>query len=262
MSILKRIRIGMEILEFGNKQNKKIVLIHGFESPHQIWEKYISHYQKDFHVIVPILTGHNPKYKEDFETFDKCVKEFEDFYIKQWGNKVYAVYGMSMGGVFASHIWKNGNIQIEKLIMESSPLLSYGRLITSVLIKQYLKITHKAQQGDEKTLRRAAGSMVTEEQLDVFMDLLSNITDTTITNYITEVGKFKLPANIDSQDMQIVYYYGGKINEIIFKQTAKYIKKNYPKSKIISFPGKGHCQDALLHPDIRIKELDSILKDS
>lgn len=56
----------MEILEFGNKSKEKIILIHGFESPYQIWNDYIDYYKKDFHVIVPLLAGHNPKEKEDF----------------------------------------------------------------------------------------------------------------------------------------------------------------------------------------------------
>lgn len=50
----------MEILEFGNREHPMLILIHGFESPHQIWEPYIEHYQNDYHVIVPILPGHNP----------------------------------------------------------------------------------------------------------------------------------------------------------------------------------------------------------
>ena len=44
----------MEILEFGNKNNKKIILIHGFQSPYQVWDEYIEYYKNDYHIIVPI----------------------------------------------------------------------------------------------------------------------------------------------------------------------------------------------------------------
>ena len=64
----------MEILEFGNKEKDKIILIHGFETPYQIWEKYIEHYKKDYHIIVPILQGHNPNMKEDFNSFEESAK--------------------------------------------------------------------------------------------------------------------------------------------------------------------------------------------
>lgn len=61
------------------------------------------------------------------------------------------------------------------------------------------------------------------------------------------VGQFKLPSDIDTPNTQIFYFYGGKINEFVFRKVAKYIKKNYKNSTIICLKGKGHCEDALLH---------------
>lgn len=124
----------MQILEYGNPKNEKIILIHGFESPYQIWEDYVEYYKKDFCLIVPILAGHNTDDDEDFISFEKCAKELEDYYISKYGNKVFAIYGMSMGGVLASFVWNNRNIEIEKLILESSPILGYGKMITNMLV--------------------------------------------------------------------------------------------------------------------------------
>ena len=112
----------MEILEYGNPKNEKIILIHGFQSPYQIWDDYIDYYKNDYCVIVPILAGHNINKNDDFISFDICAKELEEYYVTKYGNKVFAIYGMSMGGILASYIWKNKNIEIEKLILESSPL--------------------------------------------------------------------------------------------------------------------------------------------
>ena len=103
----------MEILEYGNPKNEKIILIHGFQSP-----------------------------KEDFVSFDICAKELEEYYITKYGNKVFAIYGMSMGGILASYIWKNKNIEIEKLILESSPLLSWNKFMTNYFTKWYLNFEY------------------------------------------------------------------------------------------------------------------------
>lgn len=249
----------MEILEFGNKSNKKIILIHGFESPYQIWKKYIEHYEKDFHIIVPILPGHNPDFKEEFVDFNQCAKEIEDLCLSRYSNQVYAVYAMSMGGVLACHLWKNGIIKIENLILESSPIISFNKLITSVMTKVYLSITHKAQQRDEKTVKQAVDTMVKEEQLDDFLKLLDNISDNTIINYLSGIGKFKLPDDINTPDTRFVYYYGGKVSEMVFRNVAKRLKKIYPQAETICLKGKGHCEDALLNPEIRINELDGII---
>ena len=122
----------MEILEFGNKNNKKIILIHGFQSPYQVWDDYIKYYEKDYHLIVPILTGHNPKKKEEFISFKECAKELEDYYISKYGNDVYAIYGMSMGGVLAATIWENRRLNIDKVILDGSPLVSFNNFIKNI----------------------------------------------------------------------------------------------------------------------------------
>ncbi len=249
----------MQILEYGNPEQKKIILIHGFESPYQIWNDYIEHYKEKYCVIVPILPGHNVNEKEDFVSFHKCVEELENYYIPKHGNKVFAIYGMSMGGVFASYIWKNQKIGIKKLIMESSPILGFENFMISILTKQYLKLTHKAQEGDKKVIKQATNSMITEDKLDIFMELLEHISDKTIINYIQEIGRYKLSNNIDTPNTEIFYLYGGKINEILFRKVARFFRENYPNAITMCLSGKGHCENALLKPQEHIKLIDEIL---
>ena len=249
----------MEILEFGNKEKSKIILIHGFETPYQIWEKYIEHYKNEYHIIVPILQGHNPNTKEDFISLKESAENIEDYYISRYGNNVFAIYGMSMGGVLASQIWQNKKVDIDKVILESSPLISYNKLMTSIMIKQYLLLTHKTHARDKKILKQAVNSIIPEDKLDVFLEMMDNISDTTITNYIKQIGNYKLPSDIDTPNTEVYYYYGTKINELLAKKTAEYIRKNYPSSKIKCFQGKGHCEDSILNPSVMLAELDIVL---
>lgn len=57
---------------------------------------------------------------------------------------------MSMGGVLTSYLWKNKKLTFEKVILESSPLLPFGKYMTQMLIKQYLSITQKARERNQK----------------------------------------------------------------------------------------------------------------
>ena len=182
----------MEILEFGNKEKDKIILIHGFETPYQIWEKYIEHYKNNYHIIVPILQGHNPNMKEDFNSFEESAKDIEDYIISRYGNNVFAIYGMSMGGVLTSQIWQNKKLYIDKVILESSPLISYNRLMTLMMTKQYLMLTHKTQARDKRVVAQAVNSIIPEDKLDVFLEMMDNMSDTTITNYIRQIGSCRL----------------------------------------------------------------------
>ena len=249
----------MEILEFGNKENKKIILIHGFQSPYQVWNEYIEYYKDKYHIIVPILQGHNPKKKEEFVSFKESAKEIEDYIISNYGNDVYAVFGMSMGGVLTATIWENKRLNIEKVIFDGSPLVSYNNFIKQFMIRFYIDITHKSQRREQKTLEQAVNNIITKDKLNFLLQALDNMSDATIVNYINGIGNFKLSNKIDTRNTNIYYYHGTKTNEMLAKKTARYIKKYYPNSNIICFKGNGHCEYSLLNPKEMIKELDKIL---
>ena len=125
----------MKILEFGDVTKRKMILIHGFQCPWQVWEEYIEHYKNDFHVIVPILSGHNPEEKEDFISFSAEAKALEDYIIPRYGKNMYAVYGMSMGGVFAATLLQNRNLSFEKVLFDGLPLVSLNGFMKGFMKK-------------------------------------------------------------------------------------------------------------------------------
>ena len=247
----------MRILEYGDTNKRKIILIHGFQSPWQVWEKYIEHYKKDFHIIVPIVTGHDPEQKSDFISFTETAKEIEEYVISRYGNKIYAAYGMSMGGVVTATLWQNKKLEFEKVIFDGSPLVSVNGLMKKYIVSFYLNVTHKSQQRDKKTLEQA-NSICPKEHFEYFLKVLDNMSDATIINCNNCIADFKLNSNIDTST-EIYYFHGTAMNEMLAKKSARYIKKHYPSAVIKCFEGKGHCENALFAPEIMIKELDNVL---
>lgn len=250
----------MKILEFGDTSKRKIILIHGFQSPWQMWNKYIEHYKNDFHVIVPIMSGHNTDEKEDFISFSEDAKEIENFMISRYGKDVYAVYGMSMGGVLTATLWQNRNLNFEKIIFDGSPLVSLNGFMKKFMTNFYLNITHKSQQRDKKTVKQATKVIISKDNLDNFLQILDNMSDTTIINSINGIADIKLSSNIDTPNTTAYFFHGTAPNEMLAKKSAKYLKKHYPTTVVKCFNGKFHCENALFNPEIMIDELDKILQ--
>lgn len=248
----------MEILEFGDKRKRKIILIHGFQMPYQIWNKYIDHYKNDFHIIVPIMPGHYPNHAEKFITFFEVAKEFETYYTSKYGKDVFAIYAMSMGGVLAATLWQNGRLKIEKIIFDGSPLVHFNRFVKKMILGFYLNVTHKTQRRDKKTLEQAK-NIYPQDSFNDSLKLLDAMTDTTIRNCIEGVVNFQLPDNLDNQNTMVYYYFGTNFNEIIAKKSAKFIAKHYKNSVIKRFKGRSHCETMLFFPQFMIKELDKVL---
>ncbi len=249
----------MDILEYGSKENKSIIFIHGFQCPYQIWNRYIDYYKGKYHVIIPILEGHNPKKKEKFVSLQHTAKKIEDFYISNYGTDVYAVYAISYGGIIAANIWQNRRLNISKLIFDGSPLTSYPKILKSYLTNFYMQVTHKSQRRDKKTLAQAVNGICPEEYLNDFLQVLDNMSDENIRNYIEAWSNYRLPKNIDTATTKVYFFYGTKSNEILARKSAKYMKKYYSNSEIIRLNGKGHCETALFYPNEMIERLNKIL---
>lgn len=248
----------MKILEFGDTSKRKIILIHGFQCPWQVWNKYIEYYKNKFHIIVPIMSGHNPEVKDDFISFASDAKEIEEYIISRYGKEIYAVYGMSMGGVLTATLWQNNRLSFDKVIFDGSPLVSCNAFMKIFMKKFYVDITHKSQQRDKKTVEQATKVIISEDNLEDFLKVIDNISDVTIENSIDDIANFKLSQSINTLDTAVYFFHGTAANEMLAKESAKYVRKHHPNTTVKCFKGKFHCENALFHPEIMIAELDKI----
>jgi len=206
------------------------------------------------------MSGHNPEEKEDFISFSAEAETIENYIIPLYGKDVYAVYGMSMGGVLTAMLWQNNKFNFDKVIFDGSPLVSLNRLMKSFMKKFYLDITHKSQQRDKKTVEQATKVIISGDNLDNMLKVLDNMSDITVENSIEGIASFKLKRDIDTSRTVVHFFHGTALNEMLAKKSAKYVWKYYPTTVIKCFKGKFHCENALFNPEIMIAELDKILK--
>ena len=87
---------------------------------------------------MPIMSGHNPEVKDGFISFTDDAKEIEDYILSRYGKEIYAVYGMSMGGVLTATLWQNKRLTFDKVIFDGSLLVSYNNLMKGFMKKFYI----------------------------------------------------------------------------------------------------------------------------
>jgi pimeloyl-ACP methyl ester carboxylesterase len=247
-------------LEFGDSSKRKLILIHGFQMPYQIWNRYIDHFRDNYHVVILILPGHYPNHAENFISFSETAKEFEDYFLSKYGRDVFAIYAMSMGGVLAATLWQSGRLKIKKIIFDGSPLVSLNPFAEKIMLGFYLNVTAKSKQRNKRTIKRAR-MLCPEDSFDDFLKVLDSMTDATIKNCIKGVANFKLTDNPDNQNTEIYYFHGTKTNELIAKKSALFISKHYKNSVIKCFKGKSHCETVMFFPKQMIEELDKVLSE-
>ena len=247
----------MTILEYGDINKPLLVLIHGFESPVEVWAEYVNYFLEEYHLIVPILPGHNPKEREDFVNFDLVIKELEEVLLKI-NKPIKLLYGMSMGGAVCGKLFESNKLEIQNLVFDGSPLLGFNSFMQKMMANTYLNLPHKGQKRNPKTIKQAVNSIIPKEKLFVFLDVLDNISDDTITNYINELASYHIKNDVKN-DTKIYFYHGTKMNELLANKSANYLKKYYPNTQIKVFKGCGHCEISIFKPLQMIKEIEVII---
>ena len=85
-------------------KNKIMILIHGVLTPWQIWKPQIDYFKDNYHVVVPALDAHIENEKSEFVSIEKEAEMIEEYVNNNFGGRVYALCGLSMGGKIANRI--------------------------------------------------------------------------------------------------------------------------------------------------------------
>lgn len=237
-----------------------MVLIHGVLTPWQIWEEHIAHYKDSFRVIAVELDAHDEDKATEFISVQDEAKKIEDYIIEGYDGEVFAVCGLSMGGVIAHEIWKNGRIKIEKLVMDGAPLKAMPKLAISIMTSNYLKIIEKSKQRDPKTLDAFKRDFLPEKHLESFLKIADNMSEGSVRNIVGSACSQTLCTDIRS-DTRVLYMHGTKGNEMVSKKVGKLMKKHYPSARVICFDGYKHCEAAIYKPNEWLKCVDEFLID-
>lgn len=241
---------------FGNKSNKSVVLIHGVLTPWQIWGRQIEVLKEKYYVIVPALDGHIEEHESEFTSVENEARQIEDYICKENIKAVFALCGLSMGGVIAHKIFERNKLQIENLILDGAPLVKMSFIAEKAMTGAYKSIIHKSKLRDRKTLDNFKRNFLPERYLESYLKFADTMSDTTVENMLHSVcaGDFTPAGNPDNT--RILYMHGTKGNEVYSIKSAKKMKKHYTNLEVKCFDGYKHAELAVYEPD---KWLDTVV---
>ena len=248
----------MNFHTFGDKTNPAILLIHGVLTPWQVWDAQIQHFSESYHVIVPALDAHEEERASEFLSIEEEAQQIEDYVLDNCGGSVFAVCGISMGGVIAHQLWMNGIIGMEKLVMDGAPLKAMPKLAISIMANNYLTIIRKSKQHDPKTMEGFTKNCAPERCLESYLKIADNMSEQSMKNITGSACSHDLRTDIES-DAQVLYMHGTKGNEIVSSKVGKLIKKHYPESTVHCFKGYSHCEAAIYKPEEWLSVVEDFL---
>ncbi len=243
----------MRFLEYGNQNNKAIILIHGYSISWKMWLPQIDFFSKDYYVIVPILDGHDLKNSSTFTTVEQAATDIIDYVKGVYGEEIYALCGASLGATIGIDILAKNQLKINKAIIDAGPVVPMNKLMLYLSIKIRLRQINSMKKGDKRMHNMLNRSFYSKELVEEILKIGANMTEENCRNIHLSVYNYSLPSSLKTVKTDLAYWYGSK--EAWFgKKYAKAISKTLPKAEIKVFQGLNHGELCIGDPELYIKE--------
>ena len=112
----------MKYVEYGLKQNKTIMLLHGGGLAPWNYSEEAEQLQDRYHIIIPILDGHSGSDK-NFTTIENNGDEIIAYIDQNLNGKVFMICGLSLGGQILTDILAKRKDICKYAIIESALVL-------------------------------------------------------------------------------------------------------------------------------------------
>lgn len=238
----------MKLHEFGSANAPVIVFIHGVLTPWQILLPLIQAFEKDYHIFAVTLSAHTEEEASEFVSLKAEVSEIIRSLRAHEVSEIYALCGLSLGGVIAHEIWKEGKLPIKHLVLDGAPLVPFPFGSDRIMTKNYINLIHKSKKRDPKVIASFKKNFLPEKYLESYLKIADFMTDTSMANIVKAANEGNLCTTVDNKS-KILFLHGTKGNEILSKKVARLMKKAYPETKVIFFKGDVHCYKAIYEPE-------------
>lgn len=246
----------MNLITFGNRNNKSILFIHGLASTADLCFKALLPYLQDYFVIFCELDGHYGNSPKDLTSMEKIIDSIESYILNEMGGTVYGICGFSMGATIAVELIGRGNISVSKVLLDASITAELGLMakpFTCAFIIGTSRIKNK-----KPIPKFLLDKIMGKDNLSVIEMMYPQISKTTIMNACKFIYHYKVPENLTKFSNPVMFWRGSE--EPIPEKSEKILREYLPQMETEVFEGMGHGQFLHEHPQEYAEKLKLFLE--
>ncbi|WDV46366.1 hypothetical protein PV797_01400 [Clostridiaceae bacterium M8S5] len=245
----------MEFKEFGKRNQKRALLIHGGYVSWKTLYVQIEQLSSDYHVYVPLLDGHNMNNDSELKSIElealKIIKYFEDKEI----HEIDVIYGASLGGDIVLEIMCQSN-NFAKFAFVESGALNINNIMGWLLTKLTTKVIYNSVRGNkicEKVLDKWLEHMKMPKHLHSDTKrVLKHMSKYTTKNVQNLVCNYKLKESMRGVSTKCLIVYTSK--------EKGYMKRPYSEMKKMVKNMQIMCIEGYVHGELCIGNPKKVVK--
>ena len=251
----------LTIHEFGQNNAKTIVMFHPLGVWWDIFEYVIPILEKDYHLIIPAIPGHDPDRPEsDYTSMQEITDEMTDFLTDNCSGHVGCLYGCSMGGGLVIKLLSEGKIRTDLAIIDAGMTpYQLPKPITYLIGVRDFMMTMLGKYASIKMLGSVFDpEKYSQEDLLYVKKVLKSLSARTIWRGFYEANNYDLPKDIVRPDCRIQYWYGDEEKDAR-GWDIDFVRRTFPNAEFVENTGQNHAEFFTLHPEEFCRRIDELM---
>ncbi|MBQ8519553.1 MAG: alpha/beta hydrolase [Agathobacter sp.] len=213
----------MKVIEYGKKNSKVIILLHGGGLSWWNYREVAELLQKDYHVVIPILDGHWTS-DEAFTSIEDNAFRIIEYIDKNYNGSVELIGGLSLGGQILVEILSQRSDICKIAIIESALVIPMK--LTHYLVKPMIEMSYGLIKQDWFARLQFKSLGIKCELYDEYYRDTCNITKENMISFLKANSWYTVKENIINTQAKVFVFVGQK-------EQAKMIHSAYKLNMMI-----------------------------
>ncbi len=250
----------MNVREFGQENNRHILLVHPSLVLWDYFERVIPLLEADYHVIVPVLPGYDAETGVNFTSVEQIADELTDWLNQNDCHELSCLYGCSMGGSVAIRMLAMGQINVKTAVLDGA-ITPYQlpRILTRLIAIRDFCMISLGKLGGIKLLEKVFSTdEYSAEDLQYVADIFKWISYKTIWRTFDSCNNYAMPSEVSTSCETIQYWYGDSESKER-RWDIDYIHKHFSQAEFVCMENLGHAGMPLLRPEEFAERIKSLI---
>lgn len=242
--------------EFGQDNKKTFLLLHGAGCTYQMWFTQIKELEKEYHLFVPSISGHEPM-DEDFISSKEEAKKLLDWFHDRNYTQIYCICGASLGAHVAAELMQIAPNFAKYAMIESLKAYQYH----GFMLKLFSEFGKRMLKKCAKTTGDMAGTYHQKHVSEDTKKTLLTMSEQSLNNIMIESGNYLMDENNQMIGTKTLILYGSKEEKLCRKNTERFANQ-IVNCKVRVLEGYRHGELSIGNPQRHLELLRELLNEN
>ena len=251
----------MTFHEYGQENEKIVILFHPSGTMWDYFEYVIPYLEKHCHLIIPALPGYDKEHpEENFTSIEQIADEVEDWLTNKGITTVDNIYGCSMGGSLVVRMLATSKLTIKSAVVDGgiTPYQLPWIITRFIAVKDWMLIWSGKLAGPRILEKAFAADNYSKEDLQYIADVLSFMSNKTIWRTFESCNNYSMPETIPEYKGILEYWCADKeIGDR--KWDIRYMKEHFSGVHFKKMKDLGHGGMAAIRPEEFAKRIRKLI---